>query len=195
MLHLPLHLPLLRAVFWRTDDNRIGNRCQGVFDFVFIQAVRVREHAGWRQSQEIGACNEFRHRCVKDRDQVRVVNRRHFIMPPALGDEGYLTGRYLEVQQLLRERIDHGDDGCAGNDIHQLGCILVDMRLHHIACAEVNIQQGGVSERVQFFYGERIDEILIVFLECLIVSQIISITNRWRGEIYIRDCHCDSCPS
>lgn len=153
MFHLSLHLPLLRAVFWRPDDNRVGDRRQGLFDFGFIQAVGMSEHAGRRQSQEIRTSNEFRHRRVKDRDQMRIVDRRHFIMPPALGHERNLTGRYREVQQFFRKRIDKGDDGRAGNDIYQLRCILMDMRLHYVSGTEIYIQQGSVAERVQFFYG------------------------------------------
>lgn len=47
-LHLTLNLPLVCAVFRRSDDNRIGNRSEGFFHFGFIQAIRMSKDVGWR---------------------------------------------------------------------------------------------------------------------------------------------------
>ncbi|MNI85537.1 hypothetical protein D3C73_1425410 [compost metagenome] len=61
-----------------------------------------------------------------------VIADSNLIMPPSLRNARHLAGHNCTVDQLLGERVDKRYDGAAGNTVDELGCILVDVRLHDI---------------------------------------------------------------
>ncbi|MNN67390.1 hypothetical protein D3C81_1830200 [compost metagenome] len=99
----------------------------------------------------------------------------HLPVDPALGHIGHLSGRNTILLHLLGKGIQHGHHRRPRNGIHQLRCILMDMRLDNITLGQINIQQGYIPQCVQLLHTQRIDNIAAVLGEHRVIAQIVGI--------------------
>lgn len=160
------------AACWRADEERTLDGGQRIFDAGLIQAVCVRPYFAGCQSQDIGPQDDFGDGCVEDGKQMRVVSGCDFPVPPALGDVDHLARRNLIMMKAIGKWVDEGNIGRSGNAVHQLGGILMVVRLHDVARAEEDVQQRHVVQRIQLLGGEDVDVVAGILLDEQVIVDV-----------------------